>query len=50
MNEEDLKQENERLKTTIKDLRRQLEYYRKNSKRRYQLELDFVPYHEEERD
>lgn len=49
-NTEELKKKNEILKITIQQLRKQLEIYRKKSKKKHEWEGDFVPYHEEERD
>ena len=42
--------ENEQLKLTIKELRQQLEKYRKKSYRQYETDKDHLPYHEYERE
>jgi restriction endonuclease S subunit len=47
---EKLREENKLLKETIKQLRKQLESYRKQNKNRYEIDRDFVSYHEEERE
>lgn len=47
---EKLKQENEQLRLTIKQLRQQLESYQKRSRRKFDSEHDHVPYHEHDRD
>ena len=47
---EKLKEENAQFRETIKQLRKQLEVYRKQTKRRYDLDKDFLPYNEEERE
>jgi hypothetical protein len=47
---EKLKEENERLKVVIRSLRQELELYKKQSRRRFDTDSDFVPYPEEERD
>lgn len=47
---EKLKEENESLKNVIRQLRKQLELYRKQSKKRYETMNDFVPYEEREKE
>lgn len=45
---EKLRKENEVLKETIKQLRRQLELYRNQQRKSYDYDNDYVPYHERE--
>ena len=47
---EKLKIENAQLRQTIKELRKQLEVYQQQSRRQYETERDYLPYHEYERD
>jgi hypothetical protein len=47
---EKLKEENERLKVVIRSLRKELELYKKQSRRRFDADADFVPHPEEDRD
>lgn len=50
MNEvEILKKENEQLKATVKELRRQLETYRIRNKRKYYADYDNIPYQDDDR-
>jgi len=48
MHLEEINKENERLKQTIKSLRQQLDSYKRQSRRQYEVERDHVPYHERE--
>lgn len=45
---EQVKRENEQLKLTIKSLRQQLDAYKKQSRRQYEVDRDHLPYHEYE--
>lgn len=47
---EKLKQENENLKATIKQLRQQLMAYQNQTRRRHDMDYDYIPYHEDDRD
>jgi len=50
MDENKLKEENERLKKIIRDLRKQLEQYQKHQARQYQDNYDYLPYEDDDRD
>ena len=45
---EKLRKENEQLKQTVQYLRQQLDSYKKYSRRQYEIDQDYVPYHERE--
>lgn len=47
---EELKKENEALKLVIANLRQELESYKRQYRRQYDVDNDHVPYHERERD
>ena len=47
---EKLKKENEQLRLTIRQLRKQLDNYETQARRRYELERDHLPYHDYDRD
>lgn len=50
LNLETLNQQNENLKETVKQLRKQLEAYQKQSRRQYESDRDHLPYHDYDRD
>jgi hypothetical protein len=47
---EELRKENESLKLLVKQLRQELEAYKKQQRKQYDVDHDHVPYHERERD
>lgn len=44
-----LRRENETLKSTVKELRRQLAAYQTQTKRQWYADQDYVSYHDEDR-
>lgn len=46
---ETLQRENEQLRATIKELRKQLEAYKNQTRRQYYADQDYVSYHDEDR-